>query len=144
MKKSEQGLLSGHGTLEDMKKNQDMFMQAFDALFQRPIIGSRGWADSITQEQKIRIRMERLKQIKEADGKPSHEATDYEACIYLSTLSLEAQMGRTAQRIYYHLFKKIYPDKSDFIPDYEATLDIQSEPELRRLKQWLYKTSKKH
>ena len=143
MKKSEQRLLAGQGTVESLEKSRKMFMQLFEAMFQRPIIGHTGWYKSITPEQKQRIKMERAKQIREANGEKITEATDYEALIYLMTASLQEPLGRTAQKIYYHLFKKIYPDKSDFIPDYEAKLDIQSEPELRRLKQWLFKTSKK-
>lgn len=142
MKRTEQKLLSGRGTVESNKKSIDGIMAVVEA-FTRPIIGSVAWAESITQEQKDRIRIERLIQIKEANGKKITEATDYEACVYLSTLSLEAPLSRTAQKIYFHLFKKIFPDKSDFIPDYEAKLDIQSEPELLRFKQWLYKTSKR-
>ncbi|MBA7647015.1 hypothetical protein ES703_54784 [subsurface metagenome] len=141
MKRREQGLLSGHGTVESQKKSVDGIMAVLEA-FTRPIIGSVGWADSITEEMKDRIRIERLIQIKEADGAKITEATDYEACVYLSTLSLEAPLSRTAQRIYFYLFKKVFPDKSDFLPSYEAKLDIQSRPELKRLKQWLYKTSK--
>jgi len=141
--KSEQRLLTGQGTVESREKGSKMFMQLFEALFERPIIGHTAWADSITSEQKARIKVERLKQIAEADGEKITEATDYEAMIYLSTLSLAEPLGRVAQKIYFHLFKKFYPDKSDFIPDYEAKLDIQSEPELKRLKQWLYKVSKK-
>ena len=141
--KSKQKLLVGHGTVEDHKKSQAMFMALFEAMFERPIIGSVGWVDSITREQKDRIRMERVKQIREADGKPITEATDYEALIYRMTLSGDTLLGRTAQRMYYHLFKKFFPDNSDFIPDYEAKLDYVSEQELTRLKQWLYKTSKR-
>lgn len=139
--KTEQKLLAGEGTVESREKRRKMFMALFEAMFERPIIGHTSWADSITSEQKARIKVERLKQIKRANGEKITEATDYEALVYLMTASLTAPLGRTAQRIYFHLFKKFFPDKSDFIPDYEVQLDIQSEPELRRLKQWLYKTS---
>lgn len=143
MKKSEQKLLSGQGTVEDLKKSRDMFAALFEAMFERPIIGHPAWKDSITAEQKARIKIERMKQIAKANGEKITEATDYEALVYLMTVSLADPLGRTAQKIYYHLFKKFFPDKSGFIPDYEAKLDIQSEPELLRLKQWLYKTSKR-
>jgi len=82
-----------------------------------------------------------MKQLAQTKGQKIEMATDYEAMIYLSTASLSAPLSRSAQKIYFHLFKKFYPQKSDFIPDYEAKLDIQTEPELVRLKRWLYKKS---
>lgn len=140
-KQQTQKLLHGNGTLEDLQAGRQMF-EALADVFSRSIIGHTGWADSITEEQKQRIQIERLKQIKETKGKIDM-ATDYEAMIYLSTASLTAPLSRMWQQIYFYLFKKFYPDKSDFIPDYEAKLDIQSEPALKDLKRWIYKQSKK-
>ena len=142
MKKTEQKRLSG-GTVEDYEKGRRMFEALAELLFKpRPIIGHTAWAESITEEQKQRITIERMKQIKEANGEKIDEATDYEAMIYLSTASLATPLSPMWQRIYYYLFKKFYPEKSDFIRDHEAKLDIQSEPELKHLKRWLFKTSK--
>ena len=130
MAKTEQSLLSGKGTVEQHEKSMKMFEQLFEALFTRPIIGHTGWAESITEEQKLRIKMERMKQIQEA-------------MIYLSTVSLSTPLSPMWQRIYMHLFKKFYPDKSDFIPDHDAQLNPwMDEDELKKLKRWLYKTSK--
>jgi len=117
------------------------FLDTFAKTFTRPIIGHPGWVSSITPEQKARIKIERLKQISQVKGQKIEMATDYEAMIYLSTASLSAPLSRSGQRIYFHLFKKFYPEKSEFIPEYEAKLDIQSKPELLRLKRWLYKKS---
>lgn len=142
MKKTEQKRLSG-GTVEDYEKSRRMFEALAELLFKpRPVIGLTAWKDTITTQQRWRIQFERMKQIKEADGEKIREATDYEAIIYISTVSLAYPLSPMWQRIYFHLFKKFYPEKSDFIPDYEAILDIQSEPELKRLKRWLWKQSK--
>lgn len=141
MSKSKQKTLTG-GNLEDFKKGERMFEQLAEMFF-RPIIGLTMWKDAITQEQRERIRTERMKQIEELNGEPITEATDYEALVYLMTVSLAQPLSSMWSRIYYSLFKKFYPDKSDFIPENEAYLDIQSKPALRRLKQRLYKQSVK-
>lgn len=118
--------------------------EALAEIFTRPIIGHIGWADSITSEQKARIQIERLKQVKEAKGEKIDMATDYEAMIYLSTASFSAPLSRMWLRIYFHLFKKFYPEKSDFIPDYEAKLNPHMDiGELNNLKRWLFKQAKK-
>jgi len=121
--------------------NGSKMVESLTKMFARPIIGHGAWASSITPEQKARISIERMKQIAQAKGKKIEMSTDYEAMTYLSTASLSAPLSRSAQRIYFHLFKKFYPKKSDFIHEYEAKLDIQTKPELLRLKRWLYKKS---
>jgi len=142
MKRTEQKRLSG-GTVEDYEKSRKMFEALTELIFEpRPIIGHTAWKDSISTQQRWRIQFERMNQIKEANGEKIREATNYEALIYISTVSLAMPLSSMWQRIYSYLFKKFYPDKSDFIPAYEARLDIQSEPELRRLKSWLWKQSK--
>lgn len=142
MKKTEQKRLSGE-TVEEFEKGRKMFEALAELMCKpRPIIGHTMWKNSITEENRQRIEIERLKQIKEANGEKIDEATDYEALIYIYTVSLAMPLSSMWQRIYQHLFKKFHPDKSDFIPDYEARLDIQSEPQLKRLKAWLWKQSK--
>lgn len=141
--KTEQKLLDGKGTVEQREIGLKMF-EALAEMFTRPIIGHRGWEDSITEEQKARIKIERMKQIAEAKGEKIEMATDYEAMIYISTASLSQPLSRMWTRIYFHLFKRFYPEKSDFIPEHEAKLNpYQDEQELRNLKRWLYKQSKK-
>jgi len=108
-----------------------------------PIIAFQGQEDVITPEIKERIRTERMAQMTQAKGEKIDEATDYEAMIYLHTASLAQPMSPMWGRIYMHLFKKFYPEKSDFIPEYEATLQDQDKVELHRLKQWLYKTARR-
>jgi len=109
----------------------------------RPVIGHNMWASSITEEQKIRIQVERLKQIEEAKGETITEATDYEALVYLMTVSLSQPLDSMWYRHYMRLFKRFYPDKSDFIEDNETRIQPHEEWELTRLKRWLYHTSTK-
>lgn len=140
--KQEQRLLQGKGTVEQHKKFMMMCTQLAEA-FTRPIIGHPGWAASITSAQKLRIHVERLKQVKEMNGEKITMATDYEAMIYISTVSLSAPLDRMWLRIFFYLFKKFYPKRSDFIPDYEAKLNPHMDMgELNRLKRWLYKSRK--
>lgn len=77
----EQKLLSEEGTVEQKEKGLQMMMQLFSALT-NPIIGHRGWEDSITPEQKVRIKIERMKQIAEAKGQKIVKATEFEALVY--------------------------------------------------------------
>jgi len=111
-------------------------------MFFRPIIATPSWKDTITEEQKVRIKFERMKQIEESNGEKITMATDYEALIYIMTASLENPLSTMWTRIYSHLFKKFYPDKADFISDHEATLQLQDKGELNNLKRWLWKKSK--
>lgn len=138
--KKSQALLDG-GTLEDREAGLKMMEQAVEALTS-PIIGWTGWADSITFEQKARIKVERLKQIAEAKGEKIEMATDYEAMVYIMTASLSQPLSNSFQRIYFLLFKKFFPENSDFIPEYEAKLEGYDQTELDRLKRWLYKHRK--
>lgn len=141
--KTEQKLLLGKGTVEQRNKSLKM-IEALANAFTRPIIGHTAWLDAITEEQKQRIQIERMKQIA-IEGHKVDAATDYEAMVYLSTVSLSVPLSSMWSRIYFHLFKKFYPDKSDFIPKHEGNIkgNILAERELNKLKTWLYKQSKK-
>jgi len=143
--KDKQRLLFGKGTVEDLEKGRRMF-EMLAQVFTRPIVTMVGWENSITQEQKQRITIERMKQIKEANGNPIIEATDYEALVYIMTVSLTSPLDTAAYHIYAYLFRKFYPDKAkEIFEDHEGQKLDQwiEEPELKRLKQWLHKTSQK-
>lgn len=146
MAKQKQRLLHSEGTVEDYEKSRRMFMQLFEALCDRPIIGHTMWADSITTEQKARIKIERMKQIKKANGEKITESTEYEALIYVMTASLANPLSRTWFNIYAWLFRKFYPEKAkEIFSEYEGQKleKWTEESDLIRLKRWLYKVSKK-
>jgi len=140
-----QRLLHSEGTVEDYEKSKKMFTQLVEALFSRPIIGHIMWVDSITTEQKARIKIERMKQIAQAKGEKITEATDYEAMVYVMTASLAMPLDRWWFNIYAFLFRKFYPEKANeiFEPHEGQKLEMIETRDLTRLKQWLYKTSKK-
>ncbi len=136
----EQKLLFGEGTVKQREQGLRIFDMLAELLSKpRTIIGHRGWSAMITEEQKTRIQMERLKQIKNSKGEKITEATDYEALTYIATASMDAPLDRMWTRIYFHLLKRFYPDNSDFIEDHEAILQLQDKQYLCRLKQWIYK-----
>ena len=141
---AEQKLLSEQGTVEQKEKGQQMMMQLVSALT-NPIIGHRGWEDSITPEQKARIKIERMKQIAETKGQKVEVATEFECLVYISTASLAQPLSQTWFRIYTYLFRKFYPEQAkEIFEEYEGQkLDIQGEQELVSLKRWLHKQSKK-
>lgn len=64
--RTEQRLLLGEGTVKQQEIAMKYINLIFEALFSRPIIGHRGWEDEITEEQRQRIKIERLKQVAEA------------------------------------------------------------------------------
>jgi len=140
-----QKLLLENATVEDIEKGSKMFAMLAE-VFSRPIIGHIGWEDSITEEQKQRITIERMKQVKEANDKPITEATDYEAIVYLMTASLTQPLSNTYFNIYVYLFRKFYPDKAkEIFQEHEGQKLEQwiEEPELKQLKTWLYKQSRR-
>lgn len=145
MGRSKQALLTG-GTKEDYDKGLTMMMQLVAAL-REPIISFKGWEQSLTSEQKQRVTIERLKQIKEANGNLVVEATDYETCLYLMTASLSQPLSTRWTEIYMHVFRKVFPDKFAAMfgerEQMEADLDDYDLRELIGLKQWLLKMKKK-
>lgn len=134
-----QSTLAG-GTKEDFEKGKKMF-EMLAMMFSRSIIGHPMWKDSITEEQKQIIQIERLKQITKSNGEKIEKATDYEAMVYISTVSLAFPLNDMWTKIYMYLFKKFYPDKSEFIKDHEAEIDEYTKSHLTDLKRWLYKHS---
>lgn len=107
-----------------------------------PVIGSPMWADIITKDQMANVKIERLKAVMKGEY---DTATDYEALLYLSTASLDTPLSTCFFHIYCHLFKKHYPDKSDFLSEHDTQLDKFVEPsELKRLKDWIFRKQKQH
>lgn len=145
MAKQQQKMLVGKGNVEDFLKGQKMFMMLAEMLSgKRKIVAHPAWASTVTEEQKMRVEMERMKQIRDSDGNKIDCSTEYEAMLYLMTWSLAAPIGEQWTRIYSYLFKKFYPEQSKAIGahKYETELrDLMDLPELERLKRWIYKQS---
>lgn len=144
--KTEQKELLSNGTVEQRKAGEKL-MEALVMMLTSPIIGHTEWIEAITEEQKKRIKIERLKQLMTAtkEGKKIEMATDFEACVYLMTVSLSQPLGHMWFEIYAYLFRKAYPDNAkEIFDEHEGQkLDIQQEQELANLKKWLYRQQQK-
>lgn len=138
-----QKTLSG-SSVEDEKKAVDMIENLIKA-FMNPIVGHPMWADTITEEQKARIKIERLKQIKEANGAKISEGTEYEALVYVMTVSLAQPLTHHWYNIYCYLFRKFYPEQANQIFDEHEGIKLDSceQTELIGLRRWLWKTQNK-
>lgn len=137
-KMAKQKLLFGEGTVEDFKKGQRMFTMLAEALF-RPVVVPQMWSQDVTDHEKMMIKMARMKQVAQSNGKPLDRSTDYEALVALRIGSLEAPLNRVYLRIYYHLFNRFYPEKAKEIGIPNEALGPHGKQELGNLKRKLYR-----
>jgi len=142
----EQKRLDG-GTVQDYERGERMFRMLAELFSKpKPIIGHPAWKDSITAEQKARIQVERLKQIKESNGEKITEATDYEALVYVMTVSFAMPLNTTWFNIYTFLFRKFHPEQANQIFESHEGQKLDEfieQRDLTRLKQWLWKQQNK-
>lgn len=124
-----------------LRKEFSKSIENFVTTLTRPIIVDRNWGTTLTKEQKGIIEIERLKQVMINKGAEVKEATDYEAMLFLSQASLNAPLRHQWTKIYMYLFKKFYPNKSDFIDEHDAKLNEYELRELETLRERLYKAS---
>ncbi|MHA1621593.1 MAG: hypothetical protein ACTSVO_05565 [Candidatus Heimdallarchaeaceae archaeon] len=96
-----------------------------------PIVVWKGYEDMVTEEMKIRIRLERLLTSEET-------ATDHEAMVYLHTASLAVPFSREWYDIYTFLFSKYYPEQAKRIDVYREQINEMEQRELSKLKKWIY------
>ena len=97
-----------------------------------PIIVFKGYEDLVTEEIKIKIMAERLKENDDT-------ATDYEAMVYLHTASLAAPLSEDWRNIYTYLFSKYYPEHAERIGVYNEKLKEREKRKLVDLKKWICK-----
>ncbi len=137
----QQTLLGGLVPTAEEKKAWDSFADRLVFALTVPLIAHPSWMSIITPKQKMKAQMYRLAKVK--NGEDDGLATDYEAMLWLSTASLDAPLDRHAYNIYAHVFRKFYPDKSDFMGNDGKVLDIHmEEPLLRELKRKIYNSQK--
>lgn len=139
---TKQSMLTG-GTVEGYKQGQKMFDQLAVELA-RPTILHAEWASTIPQTQLDHVIPERLKQLMLNKGQQLTQVTDYEAMLYVSTLSMLAPLANSSYNIYVYLFTKCLPEQAKTIfSDYELArqLDISEKMELDDMKRKLYNKS---
>jgi hypothetical protein len=122
---------------EEAKKR----VEALAEVLMLPIITFPGYEDIVTPEQRLRITAERMKKIKEGDL--SKEATDFEAMLYISTVSLAQPLSEEWFNIYAYLFSKYYPEQAKEI-GVPKTLNSYELTELKKLKEWIYRKQIEH
>ena len=157
--KKNQKTLTG-STVEAEEQSIQSIADSFTGMvnvFTTPIIVWPGYEDQITDDQKGKVRTEKLVQVMEAKGKPITEATDYEAMLYkdlssngfslgvIMTSTLANPPAREWYNIYAYLFRKFYPEQSKEIFDnWEGVkLEYQETDLLHNLKRWLLKSQMK-
>lgn len=119
-------------------------------VFTDPIIvtpGAAAYPSDIPQWLREAITLERLVENIKALKEDTMTATDAEACIYLSTVSLEVPLDHDWTQIYMYVFTKVYErhrtkDSKVTVPDdiHVVSLDNQQMQDLNRLKDWIYAT----
>ena len=136
---AKQRLLFG-GTLED-KRLVDRKIERLAKALTSPVIAFRGGEGYVTEDMKFKIKIHRLKALKE-NKELKDEATDYEAMVYLSSASLCQPLSQMWLNIYFHLFSKYYPEQAKEI-GINHNLNTQEERELNRLKEWIFRQQRK-
>lgn len=139
---TKQTMLTG-GTVENYKRGQKMFNQLAVELA-RPTILHHEWASTIPTNQLEAVIPRRLILLMQNKGKPINSVTNYEAMLYMSTVSMLAPLASSSYHIYVYLFRTCLPTKAKLIfSEYELNyeLDISEQMELKNLKNKLYTKS---
>ena len=110
------------------------------------IVYPSGWQDTMPGWIKERITIDRLlEQMKVTKGEEP-TATDSEALAYIYPASMEFPMNHDWTQIYMYLASKVCGAEGKIVPDdiKVETLTQEQERELRRLKDWIYQTRRRH
>ncbi|MBA7506099.1 hypothetical protein ES706_04779 [subsurface metagenome] len=117
-------------------------------VFTDPIVvtpGAAAYPSDIPQWLREAITLERLVENMRALKEGTMTATDAEACIYLSTVSLEVPLDHDWTQIFMYVFTKVYErhrtkDPKVTVPDdiRVVSLNNQQMQDLKRLKDWIY------
>jgi len=105
-----------------------------------PIIVDPRWTD-LPEELVKKATLHRMAKV--ASGDFSEKATDYEAMVYLHTVSLAQPLGETMRSIYFWLFRKFYPAQADTIGLPNPNLTEIEHRELEKLKEWIFRMQMK-
>lgn len=136
---TKQALLFG-GTLRD-KKLIDRKIERLAEALTLPVIAFRGGEGYVSKDMVFKVKMHRLKALQESE-ELKDEATDYEAMVYVSTVSLCQPLSRKWLNIYSYLFSQFYPEQAKEI-GFPQPLNPLEERELNRLKEWIFRQQRK-
>ncbi len=126
-----------------MPKTVDSMVSDLVGTFTDPIlVFPGGWGDTLPDWIKDAITMERLEANIRASRGEEPTGTDAEACAYLYTAGLTAQMDHDWSQIYLYVATKTYSrHKGGQVTENirVETLNDYQMGELKRLKEWLYR-----
>ncbi len=118
------------------KKAKKKFIEHLDYVFRAPIITAPGYEDAITKDMSEKVNLYRLAFTKDVSDKM---ATDYEAMVYLHTMSFSNPFPHQWHKIYLYVFSKFYDIKKILDRPMEKMHEEDYET-LNHLKRWLFKT----
>lgn len=110
-------------------------------LLTAPYVGWPGWGDHV-ERQKDKIMLYRLAYHREIFD--NEMCTEFEAMLYISTVSLAQPIGHQWTEIYMWLFRRWNPEAAKDIDIEERDLDPSQVDHLARLRRWVYRTQMNH
>lgn len=120
-------------------KQEDKWIEEMANTFTAPlIVYPGGWEDTIPDNIKNKITIERLLRMMKKDGK--HEATDSEVAAYIYTASCCFPLNYHSANIYFYVLKSVFSNLKG-MPDFveEAKISEYEEGMLKKLRCWIYK-----
>lgn len=121
------------------KKQDDIFVDALIYNLTAPVITATGEPDrQLIETHKSNITLYRLSDNIKLELLQRKECTDYEAMLYLSTLSLVGPLSHDAYKVYMHLGGKYLPGMKEVLKDAGAELEPSEKQTLTQLKRKIF------
>ena len=124
-------------------QNEKEFVDYFLYLLKAPTVGHPDWVDTL-RDQRDKVLMERMVHHKELFAQKM--CTEFEAMLYVSTVSLAYPINHDWFVIYMWLFRRWNKEKAQEIgsDDVPERLNPNQQEDLARLRQWVFKTQMLH
>lgn len=114
----------------------DNFTKAILYNLKAPIITMPGWESAITKTMVTGAKVHRFSEM----VYEKQMATDYEAALYLMTLSLTKPLTNEMFRLYKYTMRKYFPHMMDLVNiSKEEPLTDNEKEDLVKLKKWIFK-----
>ena len=127
------------------RKDTDQFVDQFMYLLTAPYMFYPPWEDVWhANDNKTTAKLHRLMHAKEIFE--TEQCTEFEAMLYISTVTLSHPPGHDWFNIYMWLFNRWKPElakEQDLLPD-RPELNVNQRDDLARLRQWIFSQQMKH
>lgn len=122
-------------------RNEREFVDSFMYLLTAPVLVWPGWEDGYRQH-RDRVTIQRLLHHREifAEG----QCTEFEAMLYVSSVSLAHPLPRSWANIYFWLFRRWSPEAADQVEVPGGDLDPHEREELAKVRRWIFKRQMLH